>query len=277
MELNFKLTEFEGPLDLLLHLIDKAQIAIEDIFVSDITEQYLEYVNTLPEINMESASEFLATAAMLLEIKSRRLLPKPPKPEEDEEDPEQVLIRRLQEYKRIKGNAVIRRSREGELEGMYFKKPQEYCFDERFELEDVSMEALMKALENVIARLNSKRQLPAVREIRRDTFTIKDKINYIRQRLSIRKSLRFDELFAHDRTRGEVVTTFMAMLELWKNRYLSITQNELFSDIIVTKTEAAEGGVQETGMRIGGNTVCHRRSSEPKGAVFGFGSAICGS
>ena len=188
---------------------------------------------------MESASEFLATAAMLLEIKSRRLLPKPPKPEEDEEDPEQVLIRRLQEYKRIKENAVILRAREGELEGMYFKKPQEYCFDERFELEDVSMEALMKALENVIARLNSKRQLPAVREIRRDTFTIKDKINYIRQRLSIRKSLRFDELFAHDRTRGEVVTTFMAMLELWKNRYLSITQNELFSDIIVTKTEAA--------------------------------------
>lgn len=239
MELNFKLTEFEGPLDLLLHLIDKAQIAIEDIFVSDITEQYLEYVNTLPEINMESASEFLATAAMLLEIKSRRLLPKPPKPEEDEEDPEQVLIRRLQEYKRIKENAVILRAREGELEGMYFKKPQEYCFDERFELEDVSMEALMKALENVIARLNSKRQLPAVREIRRDTFTIKDKINYIRQRLSIRKSLRFDELFAHDRTRGEVVTTFMAMLELWKNRDLSITQNELFSDIIVTKTEAA--------------------------------------
>ncbi len=239
MELNFKLTEFEGPLDLLLHLIDKAQIAIEDIFVSDITEQYLEYVNTLPEINMESASEFLATAAMLLEIKSRRLLPKPPKPEEDEEDPEQVLIRRLREYKRIKENAVILRAREGELEGMYFKKPQEYCFDERFELEDVSMEALMKALENVIARLNSKRQLPAVREIRRDTFTIKDKINYIRQRLSIRKSLRFDELFAHDRTRGEVVTTFMAMLELWKNRYLSITQNELFSDIIVTKTEAA--------------------------------------
>ena len=239
MELNFKLTEFEGPLDLLLHLIDKAQIAIEDIFVSDITEQYLEYVNTLPEINMESASEFLATAAMLLEIKSRRLLPKPPKPEEDEEDPEQVLIRRLQEYKRIKENAVILRAREGELEGMYFKKPQEYCFDERFELEDVSMEALMKALENVIARLNSKRQLPAVREIRRDTFTIKDKINYIRQRLSIRKSLRFDELFAHDRTRGEVVTTFMAMLELWKNRSLSITQNELFSDIIVTKTEAA--------------------------------------
>ena len=121
MELNFKLTEFEGPLDLLLHLIDKAQIAIEDIFVSDITEQYLEYVNTLPEINMESASEFLATAAMLLEIKSRRLLPKPPKPEEDEEDPEQVLIRRLQEYKRIKENAVILRAREGELEGMYFK------------------------------------------------------------------------------------------------------------------------------------------------------------
>lgn len=78
MELNFKLTEFEGPLDLLLHLIDKAQIAIEDIFVSDITEQYLEYVNTLPEINMESASEFLATAAMLLKSNHAACCPNRP-------------------------------------------------------------------------------------------------------------------------------------------------------------------------------------------------------
>ena len=105
MELSFKLEKFEGPLDLLLHLLDKSQIAIEDIFVSDITEQYLEYIGSLPELNMDSASEFLATAAMLLEIKSRRLLPKPPKPEEEQEDPEQTLIRRLREYKEIKENA----------------------------------------------------------------------------------------------------------------------------------------------------------------------------
>lgn len=242
MELSFKLEKFEGPLDLLLHLLDKSQIAIEDIFVSDITEQYLEYIGSLPELNMDSASEFLATAAMLLEIKSRRLLPKPPKPEEEQEDPEQTLIRRLREYKEIKENAEILRVREGQFEGMYFKKPEEYCFNERFELEDVSLDALIKALDDIVARISSKKQLPAVREIRRDVFTIKDKIKYIKQRISSRKSIRFDELFARDRTKAEVVTTFLAMLELWKNHYIRITQNELFSEIIVIKTEENSSG-----------------------------------
>ncbi len=244
MEINYRLTKFEGPLDLLLHLLDKSQIAIEDIFVSDITEQYLEYIQSLPEINMESASEFLATAAMLLEIKSRSLLPKPPKPSEDEEDPEQVLIRRLKEYKQIKENAEILRVREGQVEGMYFKMPEEMCFNERFEIEDVSLDALMKALDDVIARINNKKNIPAVREIRRDVFTIKDKMSYIKQRLNIRKSVRFDELFAQDKTKSEVVTTFLAMLELWKNHYLKITQNELFADIVVIKTESEISGDQ---------------------------------
>ena len=132
--------------------------------------------------------------------------------------------------------------REGQVEGMYFKKPEEYCFNERFELEDVSLDALIKALDDIVARISSKKQLPAVREIRRDVFTIKDKIKYIKQRISSRKSIRFDELFARDRTKAEVVTTFLAMLELWKNHYIRITQNELFSDIIVIKTEENSGG-----------------------------------
>jgi len=242
MELNFRLTKFEGPLDLLLHLLDKSQIAIEDIFVSDITEQYLEYINSLPEINMESASEFLATAAMLLEIKSRSLLPKPPKNVDDEEDPEQVLIRRLKEYKQIKENAEILRVREGQFQGMYFKMPEEMCFNERFELEDVSMDALMRALDDVLARINSKKQTPAIREIRRDVFTIKDKISFIKQRLAVRNTILFSELFSQDRTKSEVVTTFLALLELWKNHFLKITQRELFSDIIVLKTENDQNG-----------------------------------
>ena len=242
MELNYRLTKFEGPLDLLLHLLDKSQIAIEDIFVSDITEQYLDYIKTLPEMDMESASEFLATAAMLLEIKSRSLLPKPPKQQDDEEDPEQVLIRRLKEYKQIKENAEILRVREGKLEGMYFKMPEEMCFNDRFEIEDVSLDALMRALDDVIARVNQAKQIPAVREIRRDVYTIKDKMTFIKQRLAVRKSILFSELFSNDRNKSEVVTTFLAMLELWKNHFLRITQTELFSEIIVVKTEGEHSG-----------------------------------
>ena len=143
--MEFKLKQFEGPLDLLLHLINKSKIAVEDIFVSDITEQYLEYMDALSEPDMDSASEFLAMAALLLEIKSRSLLPKPPSPAEDEEDPQQLLIRRLKEYKQIKENSQKLRENEHMLEGRYYKLPQELIFDKRFELSEASLETLMEA------------------------------------------------------------------------------------------------------------------------------------
>ena len=116
------------------------------------------------------------------------------------------------------------------------------CFNDRFEIEDVSLDALMKALDDVIARVNKAKQIPAVREIRRDVYTIKDKMSFIKERLAVRKSILFSELFSQDRSKSEVVTTFLAMLELWKNHYLRITQNELFSEIIVIKTESERSG-----------------------------------
>ena len=101
MNVSFKLEQFEGPLDLLLHLIAQSEVSIQDIFVSEITEQYLAYIAQMDQADMELSSEFLTMAATLLHIKSRSLLPKPPK-EDEEEDPEQLLILQLQEYKRIK-------------------------------------------------------------------------------------------------------------------------------------------------------------------------------
>ena len=105
INLEFKLKDFDGPLDLLLTLIGKAQIDIRDIFISEITDQYLEIVHKAKDLNMDEASDFLVMAATLLEIKSRSMLPKPPPPEEGEEDPEEALIRRLEEYKRFKETA----------------------------------------------------------------------------------------------------------------------------------------------------------------------------
>lgn len=239
--MEFKLKQFEGPLDLLLHLINKSKIDVEDIFVSDITEQYLEYMDALTEPDMESASEFLSMAALLLEIKSRSLLPKPPAPAEDEEDPQQLLIRRLKEYKEIKENSEQLRQNESLLEGRYYKLPQEINFVERFELKDISMDALMEAFQEVLARLERKRVPDAVREIRRDMFSVKEKISYIKRRLSDKKQLSFYSLFEGDSSREEVIATFLALLELCKRRFLFIRQTGLFADISLKLNEDGQG------------------------------------
>jgi scpA/B protein len=232
MELQLKLSQFEGPLDLLLHLLERDKIDIKDIFVSDITEQYLNYVADLSQLDMENASEFLTVAAHLLEIKSRSLLPKPVPLEEGEEDPEQALIRRLTEYKLYKEAGEKLHDMEEENLKAYYKLPEEMHLQERIELEDMKLDALMQAFREVLRRVESKVP-PRQREIRRDTYTVKGKMAYIRRRLASKKEVSFFDLFEEDGNKSEVVTTFSAMLELWKNRYLNLTQTENFGDIIV--------------------------------------------
>ncbi len=243
--MEFKLKQFEGPLDLLLHLINKSKIAVEDIFVSDITEQYLEYMDALSEPDMDSASEFLAMAALLLEIKSRSLLPKPPAPAEDEEDPQQLLIRRLKEYKQIKENSQKLRENEQKLEGRYYKLPQELNFDKRFELSEVSLEALMEAFREVLSRVEQKRAPAAVREIRRDMFSVREKMTYLKRRLNDKKRISFYSLFETDSSRQEVIATFLALLELCKQRFLLIRQDSLFADISIKLAETSRGVEEE--------------------------------
>ena len=124
MAVHIRLKQFDGPLDLLLHLIGKAKIDLKDIFVSEITEQYIEAVHSAPDFDMDEASEFVAMAALLLEIKSRSLLPKPPK--EDEEDPEQLLLQRLIAYKQFKETAQRMAEFEKNAREVFGKLPEEY-------------------------------------------------------------------------------------------------------------------------------------------------------
>ncbi|MBR6765610.1 MAG: segregation/condensation protein A [Clostridia bacterium] len=232
MELNLKLDQFEGPLDLLLHLLEKDKIDIKDIFVSDITEQYLQYIANIEEFDMENASEFLTVAAHLFEIKSRSLLPKPAPLEEGEEDPEQALIRRLTEYKMYKEAGEKLHDLEEENLKVYYKLPEEINLEERIELEDMKLDALMAAFGEVLKRFENK-TVKKQREIRRDTYTVKGKMAFIRRRLSSKKEMSFFDMFEDDGNKSEVVTTFAAMLELWKNRFLKLQQQENFGDIIV--------------------------------------------
>ena len=203
------LKEFDGPLDLLLTLISNAKIDIHDIFVSQITEQYLETMSLVDELDMDSASEFLQMAATLLEIKSRAMLPKPPKPEDPEElSPEEALIKQLEEYPLPPPN---------------------------IEITGLTLEKLIRAYRKVLERAERAEadDRMASREIRRDSFTVAGCMARISR--SVRRGgCRFSELFGEDFTRQEVVTMFLALLELIKLNRLHVQQTAAYEEIMLT-------------------------------------------
>ena len=229
------LSRFEGPLDLLLHLISKAKVDIKDIFVSEITEQYLASLDGIDELDMDVASEFLTMAATLLEIKSRALLPRPPKPEEEgEETPEQALIRRLEEYKLYKESAGQMKEFEKAAFQVFSKLPEEYPLPPQpIELTGLSVDGLVRALERIIARQTQADDPGRVfRAITRDKFTIEQCVFNLTSRLRKGPVLFTDMLSSHV-TRDEIVSYFMAMLELLKMGRLHAQQEAAFDDILI--------------------------------------------
>lgn len=230
-----QLKQFEGPLDLLLHLITRAQIDICDIFISEITEQYLEAMGDIASLDMDTASEFLAMAATLLEIKSRALLPRPPEPEEEgEESPEQALIRRLNEYRLYKESAGQMKNFEKAAQAVFSKLPEEYPLPPpTFQLDGLTMEGLVAAIDRILARIELRSAPgPSVRNIARDSFSIEECVYRISQRIH-RGPAYFTELFSEHPSRDEVITLFMALLELLRLGRLHIEQEHVFDDILL--------------------------------------------
>ena len=229
------LSQFEGPLDLLLHLISRAKVDIKDIFVSEITEQYLASLEGIDELDMDVASEFLTMAATLLEIKSRALLPRPPKEEdEDEESPEQALIRRLEEYKLYKESAGRMKEFEKMAMQVFSKLPEEYPLPPQpVELTGLSLEGLVRALERIIARQTQEADPGRVfRSITRDKFTIEQCVFNLTTRLR-KGPVLFTDMLSNQVTRDEIVSYFMAMLELLKLGKLHAQQEKAFDDILI--------------------------------------------
>ncbi len=228
-----RLTDFEGPLDLLLHLIGRAKVKIEDIFVSEITEQYLESIEDLSGLDMDTASEFLQMAATLLEIKSRALLPKPPK--EEEEDPREVLIRRLEEYKAIKEAGQELRTYEAVAGAQMTRIPMEIVTETKVELKQMSLSALQQAFINILLRAEKENTPPPARRIARDSFTIVQCMTNILTRLEREGETAFEALFEGAASRDEIVTTFLAMLELLKANRIVISQTGIYEPIMIYK------------------------------------------
>ena len=247
MALTLHLSQFDGPLDMLIFLIGKAKINIRDIFVSEVTDQYIQSVENAPDLDMDDASAFIAMAATLLEIKSRSLLPKP-QDETAEEDPEQALIRQLEEYQRFKQIAQDMQGFEKAAALMYQKLPEEYPLPPpTLELKGLTMDGLLAAFARVMARMNQDEEEETVhvaRRIVRDEYTVPRCTAHILRRLK-KGPVRFEELFSDHPTKDEVVTLFLALLELLRLGRLSAVQDGIFGDMVL---EAREGNSQGEGV-----------------------------
>ena len=233
------LSDYDGPLDLLLDMVKRAKIRIEDIFISDITEQYLKAMEGLDELDMEQAADFIDVAATLLEIKSRALLPRPESVElPPEEDPKVDLINRLEEYRLFKEASEKMRTRE--VINMFSRAPDESVGQPRLVLKDMTTDGLVKALRKMFEKLGTRQQVFKQRKIDLDPFTVADKMQYITARVNAAPRVTFDELFGEDFTLNEIVTTFMALLGLLKNQVVCAEQNDIFDTITITKRSAEE-------------------------------------
>ncbi len=232
--LELKLSNFNGPLDLLLALVKENKIEIKDIFVSQVTEQFLQYMDQLSELDVDQASEYMAMAATLLEIKSRALLPIKPE-ENDEESPEKVLIRQLEEYKLFK--EIVTELKEQENVNRFYREPDKNVGKEVTVVkENLSIEGFIEAFGKFLMRLQVKTAAENVsRAIVKESFSVSQKIAYIREILRNEDSFLLSQLFDENTSKNEIVTTFLAVLELLKLQMIKVTQKGLFEEILIEK------------------------------------------
>jgi len=243
-----QLINFEGPLDLLLHLIRREEMNIYDIPIARITEQYLLEIRDLAAIDIDRASEFLVMAATLLGIKSRMLLPKPPKliiadeHESAADDPRAELIRQLVAYSHYKEVAVGLKDKEEQMSriytrGLFFEEPEGPP-----PLQGLTLKDLVKAFEEVLKDEWNWREVP------REEIPLREKIREISFRLSRQSGgIRFQDLFTRGGGRLEIVVTFLALLELMRRRQAIAVQSGIFGEILIRRVMASDHLIGESG------------------------------
>lgn len=234
MDVAFKINEFEGPLDLLLHLIKENKMDIMNIEIEKITDQYMSYLTSQERLNLEIASEYLVLASELIEIKSKLLLPNTKNTDEvlDEEDPRAELVNRLLEYQNYKEITKILQEREELRKEIYTKAPENVknYVDELQEVStDVTLDDLVDAFKKYLERKKETRPLNT--KITVKEITVSSRRHEIKKLLNLRGRVSFCELFPVA-SREYIVATFLAILEMAKSKELLIIQNDTFDDII---------------------------------------------
>lgn len=254
MSVHYKLDSFEGPLDLLLHLIDRAEIDIQDISISEITTQYMDYLNAMKELELEITSEFLVMAATLLSIKSQQLLPKPPVFENEFEewidegpDLRDELIQKLIEYRKFKQIAEELKEKEFQRSLVFSREPEDLTpyLQEKVvnPLEGIGLDDLVAALQKALSR--AKRR-DIIATVQRDEISVKDRIRDIVEVLRQYETVRFSKLIQENMDKQEIVVTFLSILELMKMKHIRCYQHGLFDDIVIQwRGEGAVHGISE--------------------------------
>ena len=234
MEIEFKINEFEGPLDLLLHLIKKNEMDIMDIKIEEITKQYVDYIEAQEKLNIEVASEYLVMASELIEIKSKLLLPSNSIEDDEEEviDPREELVQKLLEYEAYKKLSEVLTKRNEDRSLYYTKMPEavsNYVEDISFE-NNGDVDELVNAFKLFLDR--KKKTKPLKTRVTMNEVSVSSRCIEIRKALKKKGKVSFFSLFTFD-NKEYIVATFLAILEMAKNRELTIKQEDLFGDIIV--------------------------------------------
>ena len=243
MAIPVKLEVFEGPLDLLLHLIEKNKIDIYDIPIALITEQYMDYLKAMEKQDLDNMSEFLVMAATLLKIKSRMLLPQEETEEEEQEDPRQELVERLLEYKMYKYMSLELRDRHTDADKMMFKKstlpPEVADFKEEINLEELIGDLTLSKLNDIFQSVMKKQvdKIDPVRskfgKIEKEEVNLSKKMRYVQEYGLANKKFSFRKLLEEQSDKMDLIVTFLCVLELMKMGRVSIVQEEIFDDILI--------------------------------------------
>lgn len=229
-EYRVQLDVFSGPLDLLLYLIRRDELDIQDVPLARLTEQYLEYVKLLEELDPNTAGDFLVMASTLVELKSRSLLPSPPlEAEQDEDDPRKMLVKQLLEYKRFKDASQALGSAADEREKRFVRRPADLPKElEGVELEEAQVWDLLSAFGRVMTAIG---RGPGLHEISYDDTPLQEYIDLILDTLERLGTIEFQTLFADRRDRAEVIGLFLALLELLRRRRMRAEQDTLHGSI----------------------------------------------
>jgi len=227
---KIKLDIFEGPLDLLIYLIKKEHLNVQDISITKVVDQYLQFLELMKLLDINLAAEYLVMAATLINIKSKMLLPKKEEPEIEEEDPRDELVRKLLEYEKFKEAADFLRAKELER-NKYFNRP---AFDSSNG--EVYIEASIFDLINAFKTALKEVPKDIFFEVAKDEFTVEEKIHDLLHLVLEKEKILLTDLFASARSKIEVVVTFLAILELIKMKEIAAVQEELFGKILITRS-----------------------------------------
>ena len=248
MDLKVKLQVFEGPLDLLLHLLEKNKVNIYDIPIVEITNQYMDYINEMKRQDLNIVSEFLVMAATLLDIKSKMLLPKE-ETEEEEEDPRAELVQKLLEYKMYKCMSYELKDRQVDAQKVLFKEPtipeEVRKYEEPVNLEELMSDVTLRKLNDIFKSVMRKREdkIDPIRSrfgrIEKEEVSLEERMNYLEQYACTHQRFSFRGILEAQSTKMEIIVTFLSILELMKTGKIQIFQENIFDDILIESKIAA--------------------------------------